>query len=73
MQSMTFVVKHQERIEQFMLTVYVIKHSYRALIARGRHEMSLSERYQNRGHFYIILGQCTETMFCSAYRCYVCH
>lgn len=32
--------------------------------------MSLSQRYQNRGHFYIILGHCTEAMFCSAYRSY---
>lgn len=29
----------------------------------GHHEMSLSSRYQNRGHFYIILGQCTELCF----------
>lgn len=52
---------------------------YPAIISRGRHEMSLSQRYQNRGHFYIILGQCTEVMFCSGlspryYRVgYVCH
>lgn len=35
---------------------------------RGQHEMSLSRRYHNRGFFYIILGQCTETMFCLVYR-----
>lgn len=32
-------------------------------LSRGHHEMSLSSRYQNGGHFYIILGQCTEPCF----------